>query len=54
MRQFRGHSIPVEIPIFYMGSEAETSKRRRIDGNNIEPKIVSWLAMEFARTAPLG
>jgi hypothetical protein len=54
VRQFRGHSIPVERLIFYMGSEAETSKRRHIDGNNIEPKIVSSLAMEFAQTAPLG
>lgn len=41
MRQFRGHSIPVERSIFYMAFEAETSKRRHIDGNNIEPKIVS-------------
>ena len=41
VRQFGGHSIPVESSIFYMGSEAETSKRRHIDGNNIEPKIVS-------------
>jgi hypothetical protein len=54
MRRFRGHSIPVERSMFYMGSKAETSKRRHIDGNNIEPKIVPQLAMEFARTAPLG
>jgi hypothetical protein len=54
MRRFRGHSIPVERLIFYMGSKAETSKRRRIDGNNIGHKIVAGLAMEFARTAPLG
>ncbi len=51
MRQFRGHSIPVERVIFYMGSETETSKRLRIDGNHIAPKIVSQLAMEFASTA---
>jgi hypothetical protein len=54
MRQFRGHSIPVERSIFYMGTAEETSKRRHIDGNNIEPKIVSQLAMEFAQTAPFG
>lgn len=37
-----------------MGSEAETSKRRHIDRNNIEPKMVPQLAMEFAQTAPFG
>jgi hypothetical protein len=54
VRQFRGHSIPVERIIFYMGIETETSKRHRIDGNNIGSKIVALLAMEFARTARLG
>ena len=54
MRQFRGHSIPVARLIFYMGADEETSKRHQIDGNNIEPKIVTQLAMEFAQTALLG
>jgi hypothetical protein len=54
MRQFRGHSIPVERTIFYIGSAPETSNHPRIDGNHIGPKIVSPLAMEFAQTAPLG
>lgn len=54
MRQFRGHSIPVERTTFYIGIETETSKRHCIDGNNIGPKIVALLAMEFAQTARLG
>lgn len=54
MRQLRGHSIPVETAGFYIGTEAETSNRGRIDGNHIEPKIVPLVGDGVRPNRPLG
>jgi len=54
MRQFRGHSIPVENRTLHGVRSGNKQAAPRIDGNKNEPKIITLLAMEFAQTALFG